>query len=98
MRVFVSTGSKVGLITGDISHIAQLLHTVTEDNHPAIQLLCSSQDHLGQLEVVLTSSDLPDPEGRGAGNVGQLLLIRTAIAGGYTCTSACSVLCTFCTC
>ena len=93
MRVFVSTGSKVGLITGDISHniIAQLLHTVTEDNHPAIQLLCSSQDHLGQLEVVLTSSDLPDLEGRGAGNVGQLLLIRTVIAGGYTCTSACSV-------
>ena len=65
------------------TYTAQLLHTVTEDNLPAIQLLCSS--HLGQLETVLTSSELPGPEGVGDG---QLLLIRTAIAGEYMCIAS----------
>ena len=56
---------------------AQLLQTVSEDNFPAVQEICSSPQHLSQLESLLQEappSDKPNAKS-------SQLLLRTCIAG-----------------
>ena len=55
-----------------VSSAAQCLHTVTEDNAPSLQLLCSSQETLAQLEQLLAQAD---------GTTGSGLLLKTSVAG-----------------
>ena len=60
------------LVGATVSSAAQCLHTVTEDNAPSLQLLCSSQETLAQLEQLLAQAD---------GTTGSGLLLKTSVAG-----------------
>lgn len=56
--------------------LAQVLQTVTEDNVPVVMEICSSPQHLGQLESLLQERPTDDPVAKSL-----QLFMRTCIAG-----------------